>query len=99
MARRCKPNSGLNTLGAERIFYGAIGQQVVGGLPYELAARNWLHGPTDLASRLRLSAKQGRCPQTHALPVESKQKLIAMVPPFFKRNWSKRELGAPSAHQ
>ena len=94
MARRCKPNSGLNTLGAERIFYGAIGQQVVGGFPM-----NWLHGPTDLASRLRLSAKQGRCPQTHAFPVESKQKVIAMVPPFFKRNWSKRELGAPSAHQ
>jgi|DEB0MinimDraft_4_1074332.scaffolds.fasta_scaffold00390_13 hypothetical protein len=39
MARRCKPNSGLNTLGAERIFYRAIGQQLVGGSPM-----NWLLG-------------------------------------------------------
>jgi hypothetical protein len=35
MARRCKPNSGLNTLGAERIFYRAKEQQVVGDSPME----------------------------------------------------------------
>ena len=80
MARRCKPNSGLNTLGAERIFYRAIVQQLVGGFPM-----NWLHGPTDLASRLRLSAKQGRCQQTHALPVESKQNVIENAR-IFRRN-------------
>jgi hypothetical protein len=86
MARRCKPNSGLNTLGAERIFYRAIGTAACGGLPYELTARNWLHGPTDLASRLRLSAKQGRCQQTHALSGESKQNVIENARIFRRKN-------------